>query len=107
QRRIIALREAIALRAEAGGAEMTLLMDRKGEVLAGTLPGWPEGLLRQGDGFTIDPAQEITRGGERWLTVARELPGGFPLLLGRSLQPMDDTLAALRHGMLALLIGVL
>lgn len=106
QRRIIAVREAIALRAEAGGAEMALLMDRKGEVLAGTLPGWPEGLVRQGDGFTIDPAQKITRDGQRWLTVARELPGGFPLLLGRSLQPMDDTLAALRRGMLALLIGV-
>ena len=107
QRRIIALREAIALRAASGGGEMLLLMDRQGGVLAGTLKGWPEGLARQGEGFTVDPAQEIARGGSRWLAVARELPGGFPLLLGRSLQPVDDTLAALRRGMLGLLAAVL
>ncbi|MDQ2065965.1 HAMP domain-containing sensor histidine kinase [Xinfangfangia sp. CPCC 101601] len=107
QRRIIALREAIALRADLGGGEMTLLLDRQGQVLAGTLPGWPEGLARQGEGFTIDPAQEIEMQGQRWLVVARALPGDFPLLLGRSLQPVDATLAALRQGMLALLVGVL
>ena len=107
QRRIIAVREAIALRAASGGGEMLLLMDRQGGVLAGTLKGWPEGLARQGEGFTVDPAQEITRDGNRWLAVARELPGGFPLLLGRSLQPVDDTLAALRTGMLGLLAAVL
>ncbi len=45
--------------------------------------------------------------GGRWLVVARALPGGFPLLVGRSLQPVDDTLAALRGGMLGLLAGVL
>src|SRR5690606_31213198 len=107
QRRIIAVREAIALRAEAGAGEMLLLMDRQGGVLAGTLPGWPEGLARQGEGFTVDPAQEISREGSRWMIVARELPGGFPLLLGRSLQPVDDTLADLRRGMLGLLLAVL
>lgn len=106
QRRIIALRQAIDWRAAAGG-EMLVLMGREGQVLAGTLAGWPEGLVADGDGFTVDPAQEVARDGQRWLVVARELPGGFPLLVGRSLQPVDDTLAALRWGMLWLLAGVI
>lgn len=107
QRRIIALREAIELRAASGADEMLLLLDREGRVLAGTLQGWPEGLAAKGDGFTIDPAEEMVAGGSHWLVVARELPGGFPLLVGRSLQPLDDTLSALRQGMLGLLAGVL
>lgn len=107
QRRIIALRQAIDLRADSGADEMLLLMDRQGGVLAGTLDGWPEGLAVGGEEFTVDPAQEVARDGSRWLVVARELPGGFPLLVGRSLQPVDDTLAALRGGMLGLLAGVL
>ncbi len=107
QRRIIALREAIELRAASGAKEMLLLMDRQGGVLAGTLTGWPEGLTRQGAGFTVDPAQEMTRADQRWLVVARELPGGFPLLVGRSLQPVDDTLADLRRGMVGLMLAVL
>ncbi len=118
QRRIIAVREAIELRTVAGGLreagskeggvhEMLLLMDRQGRVLAGDLPGWPEGIAREGADFTIDPAREVLDDGQRWLVVARELPGGFPLLVGRSLQPVDDTLAALRRGMLGLLAAVL
>lgn len=107
QRRIIALRQAIALRADSGADELLLLMDRQGRVLAGTLAGWPDGLAASAEGFTVDPAQEVQHDGTRWLVVARELPGGFPLLVGRSLQPVDDTLAALRGGMLGLLAGVL
>ncbi|MFZ1468609.1 MAG: HAMP domain-containing sensor histidine kinase [Paracoccaceae bacterium] len=108
QRRIIALRQAIDWRAaSANGAEMLILQDRQGRVLAGTLTQWPAGLVAAGDGFTIDPAQEMALQGQRWMVVARDLPGGFPLLVGRSLQPMDDTLAALRRGMLGLLLGVL
>jgi signal transduction histidine kinase len=118
QRRVIAVREAIELRAAAGGLrdaagegagphEMLLLLDREGGILAGTLDGWPDGLAQDGEGFTIDPAREVAQGGMRWLVVARELPGGFPLLVGRSLAPMDDTLAALRRGMLGLLLAVL
>jgi signal transduction histidine kinase len=107
QRRIIALREAIELRAAAGAEEMLLLLDREGRVLAGTLDRWPGGLVASGGGFIIDPAQVAVLGDARWLVVARELPGGFPLLVGRGLQPVDDTLAALRRGMLGLLAGVL
>lgn len=108
QRRVIALRQAIDWRAaSAGGAELLLLQDRQGRVLAGTLDAWPAGLEAAGEGFSVDAAQDITLDGGHWLVVARDLPGGFPLLVGRSLQPMDDTLAALRRGMVGLLAGVL
>ncbi|MCB6179597.1 HAMP domain-containing histidine kinase [Rhodobacter sp. Har01] len=107
QRRIIALREAIAYRAAAPGGEMLVLLDREGRVLAGTRDDWPAGLAAEGAGFVIDPAQEVVLDGDRWLVVARDLPGGFPLLVGRSLEPVDDTLAALRRGMLGLLAALL
>mgnify|MGYP001190432619 CR=1 FL=1 len=108
QRRIIALRQAIEYRGAArNGGEMLLLLDRRGNVLAGTEAGWPPGLTASGSGFIIDPAAEFTSGGTRWLGVARELPGGFPLLVARSLAPVDDTLAALRRGMAALGLALL
>jgi signal transduction histidine kinase len=108
QRRIIALRQAIDYRAAAAtGDEMLLLMDREGRVLAGTREGWPAGLQAEGDSFAVEPAREFTEGGMRWLAVARDLPGGFPLLVARSLRPVDDTLAALRRGMLGLLAAML
>jgi signal transduction histidine kinase len=108
QRRIIALRQAIDYRATAAtGDEMLLLLDRSGQVLAGTRQDWPQGLAPAGDGFTSDNAVIFTEGPTRWLAVARDLPGGFPLLVARSLAPVDDTLAALRRGMLGLLGTVL
>ncbi|WP_128514533.1 sensor histidine kinase [Tabrizicola thermarum] len=108
QRRIIALRQAIDYRATAAtGDEMLLLMDRTGAALAGTRPDWPRTLAPKGDTFTSDNATIFTEGATRWLAVARELPGGFPLLVARSLQPVDDTLAALKRGMLALLAALL
>ena len=108
QRRIIALRQAIDYRATAAtGGEMLLLMDRNGTTLAGTRPDWPATLAPAGQGFTSDGAVELTEGGTRWLAVARELPGGFPLLVARSLQPVDDTLAALERGILGLLGALL
>jgi hypothetical protein len=108
QRRIIALRQAIDYRATAAtGEEMLLLLDREGKVLAGTRAGWPVGLKPKGDGFGVEPAEIIAEGGVRWLTVARTLPGGFPLLVARSLRPVDETLAAMRRGMLGLLAAML
>jgi signal transduction histidine kinase len=108
QRRIIALRQAIDYRAAAAtGEEMLLLLDRQGTVLAGTREGWPVGLRAEGDNFAVEPAREFAEGGKRWLAVARELPGGFPLLVARSLKPVDDTLAAMRRGMLGLLAAIL
>lgn len=108
QRRIIALRQAIEYRATAAtGEEMLLLLDRQGQVLAGTRAEWPVGLETAGDGFGVEPAEIITEGGVRWLAVARDLPGGFPLLVARSLRPVDETLAAMRRGMLGLLAAML
>lgn len=108
QRRIIALRQAIDYRATAAtGDEMLLLMDRNGTTLAGTRRDWPATLAPSGDTFTPDNATTFTEGQTRWLAVARDLPGGFPLLVARSLEPVDATLAALRRGMLGLLGALL
>jgi signal transduction histidine kinase len=108
QRRIIALRQAIDTRATAAtGDEMLLLMDRNGAPLAGTRQDWPATLAPAGDSFTTENAVTFTEGQTRWLAVARALPGGFPLLVARSLQPVDDTLASLRRGMLGLLGALL
>jgi signal transduction histidine kinase len=108
QRRIIALRQAIEYRATAAtGEEMLLLLNRQGQVLAGTRAEWPVGLETAGVGFGVEPAEIITEGGVRWLAVARDLPGGFPLLVARSLRPVDETLAAMRRGMLGLLAAML
>ena len=107
QRRVIALRQAIDYRAAATtGEEMLLLQDRNGTVLAGTRADWPPGLRAEGEGFAVDPAREFREDGTRWLAVARELPGGFPLLVARSLQPVDDTLSAMRRGMRGLLAAL-
>lgn len=105
QRRIIALRQAIEYRVAGDpSGEMLLLQDRNGTVLAGTEVAWPEGLKPDGlkpDGtdFSPESVMEFTRSGTRWLGVARTLPGGFPLLVARSLAPVDATLASLRRGM--------
>jgi signal transduction histidine kinase len=108
QRRIIALRQAIDYRAAAHtGGEMLLLADRKGVVLAGTEAAWPAGLTKTGDGFSADGAEVFVSGGERWLAVARDLPGGFPMLVARSLAPVDATLASLRRGMAGLGVALL
>ncbi len=108
QRRIIALRQAIDTRATAATeGEMLLLMDRNGAALAGTRKDWPAPLAPAGDTFTSQGVVEFTEDRTRWLAVARELPGGFPLLVARSLQPVDDTLSALRRGIFALLGALL
>ncbi|WP_333816762.1 HAMP domain-containing sensor histidine kinase [Tabrizicola sp.] len=108
QRRIIALRQAIDYRATAAtGDEMLLLMDRNGAALAGTRKDWPANLAPAGEDFSSEGAVQFTEGQTRWLAVARTLPGGFPLLVARSLAPVDDTLAALRRGMFGLLGALL
>lgn len=108
QRRIIALRQAIEYRTAAHtGGEMLLLQDRKGVVLAGTEAAWPEGLAKSGDAFGVEGAEIFSHGGQRWLAVARELPGGFPLLVARSLAPLDATLVSLRRWMAGLGLGLL
>ncbi len=107
QRRIIALRQAIQYRADAGAEEIVMLRDRAGAVLAGTRADWPDGMGARGQGFAPDPAGVVVLDGQRWLTAARDVPGGFSLLVGRSLAPMDATLAAMRRGMLGLAVLLL
>ena len=116
QRRIIALRQAIEYRAAAttttngaatSAGEMLLLQDRNGVILAGTRPDWPQGLPLLGDGFSTEAAQIFSDSGERWLGVGRTLPGGFPLMVARSLAPVDATLAALRQAIWLLTLGML
>lgn len=108
QRRIIALRQAIDYRAAAAsGDEMLLLQDRGGVILAGTRADWPATLPVLGEGFTADAAQVFEDKGQRWLGVGRILPGGFPLLVARSLVSMEETLAALRRAILGLTLGML
>ena len=101
QRRIIALRQAIEYRAAAAtGGEMLVLTDRQGVVLAGTHARWPD-LAVSGDGFAVAGAVRFADAGQDWLGVARVLPGGFPLLVARSLAPMEGTLASLRRGIVS------
>lgn len=108
QRRIIALRQAIDYRAAAGPTqEMLLLLDRTGRPLAGTIPAWPDNLPAAGDGFGVGDAVVFSHGGQRWMGVARELPGGFPLLVARSLAPADATLAALRRTIAGITLAML
>ena len=108
QRRIIALRQAIEYRsAVRNPGELLMLQDRNGAVLAGSESGWPDGLQAAGEGFAAEPGVSFTHEGARWLGVARILPGGFPLLVARSLAPLDATLAALRRGMAALAVGLM
>jgi hypothetical protein len=108
QRRIIALRQAIDYRAAAAtGDEMLLLQDRSGVILAGTRPDWPAALPVLGEGFTADAAQVFEDEGQHWLGVGRVLPGGFPLLVARSLASMEATLASLHRAILGLTLGML
>ncbi|MFN4159087.1 MAG: ATP-binding protein [Gemmobacter sp.] len=108
QRRIIALRQAIEYRAVAAtGAEMLWLGTRSGGMLAGTRADWPAGLMPAGEGFAPGAAQVFEAESARWLGVARVLPGGFPLLVARSLAGVDATLAALRRAMAAITAGML
>ena len=101
QRRIIALRQAINDRATTG-SELLLLQDRNHTRLAGTKTDWPTEIQPQGADFSSSTAQRFSHQGSEWLGVARILPGGFPLLVARSLTPVDATLRALRKAMAAL-----
>lgn len=106
QRRIIALRQAIDYRsAAATGSELLLLQDRNGTTLAGTETTWPSGISPSppaADGFSPAETLAFTHNTTHWLGVARTLPGGFPLLVARSLAPVDATLTSLRKAMAAL-----
>ena len=108
QRRVVALTSAFALRAQTTppGAELFLLTDRAGAVLAGNLPAWPEGVTARPDGFGIADARPFRRDGTAYLAVARELPGGFGLFLAHATGAEAATLARLRRGILGVAAGL-
>ncbi|MCC5984369.1 MAG: HAMP domain-containing histidine kinase [Rhodobacteraceae bacterium] len=116
QRRIIALHEAIELRAataataaSAAAQEMVLLRARDGQMLAAAGGAWPEAALALADGFAgaAAMAEPFTVNGQRWLGVEITLPGGFPLLVARSLSGTDRTLAGLRRLIAVIALGML
>lgn len=93
QRRIVALREAIEFRvASTPPAQVLYLLTDRGAKLAGNIDEWPAGLAPNGSDFAATGAQVFALAGVEYVGVARELPGGFPLLVARA---RTDTLATL------------
>ncbi|WP_204112398.1 sensor histidine kinase [Shimia biformata] len=104
QRRIIAVRQAMEFRATTGETGDTgalfMLLDRQGEVLAGNLDSWPNDLTRpaEGEAPVVMPlalekdGQDMTH-----LVAAQPLRGGFAMLVGVGLAPLNDTMAAFRR----------
>ncbi|WP_108482857.1 sensor histidine kinase [Oceaniglobus ichthyenteri] len=114
QRRIIALREAIAFRAQTTAPEQALflLQGKQGEVLAGNINAWPPDLPALAGSVSIEGARQFQHDQTPYLGVARMLPGGFPLLIARSETAAHTVLAALRRsivgvGLALVLVGVL
>jgi signal transduction histidine kinase len=108
QRRLVALTSAFELRAQTTppAAELFVLTDRDGAVLAGNLPAWPAGVTARPDGFGVADARPFRREGADYLAVARELPGGFGLFLAHATAEKAATLARLRRGILAVAAGL-
>lgn len=99
QRRVVAVRQAIAFRLlETGQADRVyLLTDRNSDVLAGNLPGWPSDLEADDVGFEVSTPTIQSIEGQRFLTEALTLRGGFSLLVGVSMEPSDQTLQTMRR----------
>ncbi|MEM6276290.1 MAG: HAMP domain-containing sensor histidine kinase [Pseudomonadota bacterium] len=92
QRRIPALREAIEYRALRGdpAGSVYLLTDRDGAALAGTYESWPKAA-------PAPPFRgQADLSGRAYLLDTRELRGGFDLLTGVALAPVEATLAGMR-----------
>lgn len=99
QRRIIAVRQAMAFRGAQAGADggIYLLLQRDGTRLGGNLADWPPEVTRDAQGFAHAPYQTLTLPGpdgqsRPYLVAGRSLRGGFPMLVGQSLTPMQQTL---------------
>ncbi|WP_319824619.1 HAMP domain-containing sensor histidine kinase [Thalassovita sp.] len=109
QRRIVALRQAIEFRVASTPPDQViyLLMDRDVK-LAGNIDSWPQGLARDGAGFSADGAQPFAHAGVAYVGVARELPGGFPFLVAHARTDVLATLSDLRRliGWVALALAV-
>lgn len=113
QRRIPALRQAMEFRATARPTYdyVYLLLDKKGQVLAGNIPEWPAGLAPIGNGFQTDPIAEFEmttpdNHTDAYIGVARDLPGGFPLLVAHSLSRQTQLLSDLRRRIFYVALGM-
>ncbi|MWB77691.1 HAMP domain-containing protein [Pseudooceanicola sp. 216_PA32_1] len=108
QRRIPGLREAIEARATVTGPDeaLYLLQDRNGQRLAGNIASWPEGVVPSGSLFAAAPMVEVPGPAGAYRGVARELPGGFPLLAARAMTPVTETLRELRGTILRVAAGL-
>ena len=111
QRRIPALRQAIAERAAQTpqGRALYLLQDRNGRTLAGNLPDWPEDLPAMAGGVTEAAPRvfSLPPGRAEYTGIARVLPGGFPLLVARATTVTTDPLAEMRGTILWMALALL
>ena len=109
QRRIPGLREAIEARATVTGPDeaLYLLQDRNGQRLAGNIASWPEGVVPSGSLFAAAPMVEVPGPAGAYRGVARELPGGFPLLAARAMTPVTETLRELRGTILRVAVEIM
>ncbi|MBY6046254.1 sensor histidine kinase [Vannielia litorea] len=98
QRRIISLRQAMEFRSAAAPETgmLYLLEGKDGEKLAGNIDALPEGLTPAPGGIDATDPVAFTLTGTPYLGVARELRGGFPMLVARSRAPTEAALAATR-----------
>jgi signal transduction histidine kinase len=113
QRRIIAVRQAMEFRAtENEGLERVfLLLGKDGEVLGGNIPAWPDGIQPDGSGFGVVPAVAFTLTAPdgvaaSYLGVARTLPGGFPVLVARSMADRDRLVTLMRNVIAAVALAM-
>ncbi len=98
QRRVIAVRQAIEFRkiSDPGQDLFAILLDRDGVVLAATHLDWPDAAGKPLAGETLAP-RAFTEGGTRYLGIARGLPGGFALMVGRNATSTEQTSAQMRR----------
>ncbi len=104
QRRVIAVRQAMEFRSlqDADDGGLYLLQQRDGTWLSGNLTDWPGTVDRSDEGFGPAPYQILRLAGpdgvdRRYMVAGRTLRGGFPMLVGLSLTPMDQTLQGMRR----------
>ncbi|MEM8577739.1 MAG: HAMP domain-containing sensor histidine kinase [Pseudomonadota bacterium] len=93
QRRIVALRQAIAFRAEAGdpAGSLYFLTAKDGAILAGSGETWPPALVPDA------PAAALQIQGQPYLAQAQTLRGGFDLGVAVSRQEAAATQAEMRR----------
>lgn len=104
---VLSLPAAIAERMDLDfeNVNLYLLVDAAGQVVAGNLAAWPDGVARDGGWYTVP----ITRDSEDWRTEARflhiPLPEGAHLLVGRDIAEKIRLRGVLADG-LAISLGI-